>query len=58
MKNFNNLKIGIIGLGYVGLPLAISLTKKFKIVAYDINLKRINDLKKFKDITNEIEQRN
>ena len=55
MKNFNNLKIGIIGLGYVGLPLAISLTKKFKIVAYDINLKRINDLKKFKDITNEIE---
>ena len=34
-----NIKIGIIGLGYVGLPLAIEFGKKFKVIGYDkINL--------------------
>ena len=47
-------KIGIIGLGYVGLPLAIEFGNKFKVFGYDTNLKRINDLKKKNDINKEI----
>lgn len=41
MKNF---KISIIGLGYVGLPLALAFSKKSKVIGFDINKKRINDL--------------
>ena len=40
------MKISIIGSGYVGLPLAISFAKHYPIISYDINKKRINDLKK------------
>ena len=49
----NNFNIGVLGVGYVGLPLVKSLSKNFKIVAYDPNKKRINSLKKKKDINNE-----
>ena len=45
--------IVIIGLGYVGLPLAVELSKKFAVFGYDINAKRINDLKNCIDITGE-----
>ena len=38
--------ISIIGIGYVGLPLAIEFGKYFNITAYDVNKKRINQLKK------------
>ena len=41
-----NLKIGVIGLGYVGLPLALSFGKKFDVIGYDTNSRRIDDLKK------------
>ena len=37
-------KIGIIGLGYVGLPLAVEFGKQFSSVGYDINSKRIEEL--------------
>ena len=47
-------KIGVIGLGYVGLPLATALAKKFIVIGYDINQKRIEELNKGKDITNEL----
>ena len=40
----NNYKIGIIGIGYVGLPLALSFSKFYKVIAFDINKKRIKDL--------------
>ena len=59
-NNFNRdicsreIKIAIIGLGYVGLPLAIEFSKKYSVVGYDISEKRINDLKNNKDNTNEI----
>ena len=43
------IKIGIIGLGYVGLPLAIALQRYFKIDAFDSNLEKIEELRKFKD---------
>ena len=37
-------KIGIIGLGYVGLPLAIAFSKKYKVVGFDISDRRVNEL--------------
>ncbi len=48
-----NLKIGIIGLGYVGLPLAIEFGKKYKVLGFDINQVRIEELKSGNDRTNE-----
>ena len=48
-----NLIIGVIGLGYVGTPLALSLSRFFKVIGYDLNKKRILELKDNKDITNE-----
>ena len=52
--NNENLKIAVIGLGYVGLPLAIEFAKYFKTTGYDINIKRINELKSGFDQTLEI----
>ena len=49
-----SLKIGIIGLGYVGLPLAICFGEKFKTTGFDIDRHRINELKKQNDCTNEV----
>lgn len=43
-SNPSNPTIAIIGLGYVGLPLAVEFAKKFKVVGYDINAERINEL--------------
>ena len=37
----------IIGLGYVGLPLFVSLKKKFKVIGYDISKTRVKELKKY-----------
>ena len=48
-------KIAIIGLGYVGLPLAVEFAKKFTVIGYDINQLRIQELKKGHDSTLEIE---
>ena len=39
-----NTRIAIIGLGYVGLPLAIEFSKKFETFGFDINNKRVNNL--------------
>lgn len=52
----NEINIAIIGLGYVGLPLAIEFSRKnFNVVGYDINKKRVTELLKYFDNTNEIE---
>ncbi|RYU44059.1 Vi polysaccharide biosynthesis UDP-N-acetylglucosamine C-6 dehydrogenase TviB [Aliivibrio finisterrensis] len=48
---FDNLKIAIIGLGYVGLPLAVEFGKKNKTVGFDINQARIDELKIGEDST-------
>ena len=53
--NFNNKKICVIGLGYVGLPLAVAFANKFKVVGYDINESRVEDLKSGNDKTLEVE---
>ena len=52
----NKKEIAIIGLGYVGLPLAVEFAKKYRVIGYDINEDRINKLNKFHDITREISQ--
>ncbi len=46
-------KISIIGLGYVGLPLAIEFGKKYSVLGFDININRILELREGKDRTNE-----
>ncbi len=46
-------KIAIIGLGYVGLPLALEFGKKFETIGFDIKFKRIKELKRGLDINNE-----
>ena len=48
------IKIGIIGLGYVGLPLAIEFGKFYNVLGFDINTQRINELCKKIDLNNEI----
>ena len=54
---FDKINIGIIGLGYVGLPLAVSFAKKNKVIGFDSNKNRINDLKKGLDITFEVSKK-
>lgn len=52
--SLDNLKIGIIGLGYVGLPLAVEFGKKYKTLGFDINQTRVNELKTGHDSTMEV----
>ncbi len=52
--SLDNINIGIIGLGYVGLPLAVEFGKKYPTLGFDINKKRIEDLKQGHDFTLEV----
>ena len=52
-----NVKIAIIGLGYVGLPLARLFATKYPVVGFDINQKRINELNLGNDSTLEIDEK-
>ena len=47
-------RIAVVGLGYVGLPLAVALARSFPVVAYDIDKSRIAELKRGHDRTREI----
>ena len=51
------IKIGVVGLGYVGLPVSIIFSKKYEVVGYDINKSRVEELNKFDDKTLEIEKK-
>ena len=53
-KKDGNEKIAVIGLGYVGLPLAVLLDTKFNVIGYDINTERVKELRKGFDRTGEI----
>lgn len=55
LKPLNESKIAIIGLGYVGLPLAAAFAEKFKTIGYDINPQRVGELQKGHDRTLEVE---
>jgi UDP-N-acetyl-D-mannosaminuronate dehydrogenase len=45
----SDIKIAIIGLGYVGLPLAVEFAKKYQVIGFDINQNRIEELEKNND---------
>jgi UDP-N-acetyl-D-galactosamine dehydrogenase len=47
--------IGIIGLGYVGLPLAVAFAEKYKVIGFDINTRRVDELQKGHDHTLEVD---
>jgi len=53
--NIQDAKIAVIGLGYVGLPLAVEFAKKFKVTGYDISAPRINELRQGRDSSLEVE---
>ena len=60
MISFRDVKSGeapiaVVGLGYVGLPLAVALSKHFKVVGYDISGRRISELESGVDRTREVE---
>jgi UDP-N-acetyl-D-glucosamine/UDP-N-acetyl-D-galactosamine dehydrogenase len=48
------LKVAVVGLGYVGLPLAVALARKHDVTGFDISPKRVADLKQGRDSTNEV----
>jgi UDP-N-acetyl-D-galactosamine dehydrogenase len=54
MRDISDAKIGVIGLGYVGLPLAVEFGKHFDTLGFDINPNRISDLKRGVDKTLEV----
>ena len=55
LRPIKESKIAIIGLGYVGLPLATAFAEKFKTIGYDIDPKRVDELQKGQDRTLEVE---
>ena len=55
MLTLDKIKIGMIGLGYVGLPLAVEFGKKFQTVGFDINAPRIAELRQGKDSSLEVD---
>ena len=56
-KVVTDARIAIIGLGYVGLPLAVTFSSKYPTFGFDKNINRISKLKKFIDKTGEIEEK-
>ncbi|WP_204194281.1 nucleotide sugar dehydrogenase [Staphylococcus sp. GDY8P47P] len=50
----NNTKIGVIGLGYVGMPLAVAFAEKFEVVGFDIDAKKIENYNNNIDPTDEV----
>ena len=49
------MKIALIGLGYVGLPLAVEFGKKYEVIGFDINQARVDELRRGEDSTLEVE---
>ncbi len=56
--DFNKSKIAIIGLGYVGLPLAVEFAKKFPVIGFDIDQARVEELNQGSDSTLEVSDEN
>lgn len=55
LKPFSDSTIAVVGLGYVGLPLAVEFAKKFPVIGFDISAKRVKELNEGKDFTLEVE---
>jgi UDP-N-acetyl-D-galactosamine dehydrogenase len=56
MSETSNQRIVVIGLGYVGLPLAVALAKSFDVTGFDIDQRRVTELRQGHDRTHEVEQ--
>ena len=54
MKGSKEIVVGVIGLGYVGLPLAVEFGKKFRTIGFDLSVKKIEAYKQFIDPTGEL----
>ena len=54
MPDLADIRIGVIGLGYVGLPLAVFMSRHFPVVGFDIDATRIDELKRGIDRTHEV----
>ena len=55
MLSLRNCRVGVVGLGYVGLPLAIEFGKHFVTIGFDVKRERIRELRAARDSTLEIE---
>ena len=47
-------KLALVGLGYVGMPIAVEFAKHVQVIGFDINEKRVNEYKNGIDATNEV----
>lgn len=56
MLKINDINLAVIGLGYVGLPLAVEFSAHRPVTGFDINEKRISELKKYHDSTGELSE--
>jgi UDP-N-acetyl-D-galactosamine dehydrogenase len=54
LPNLENVQVGVIGLGYVGLPLAVYLAREFPVIGFDIDQGRIEELSHGRDRTREV----
>ncbi len=54
MKELSKVKLCIVGLGYVGLPLAVEFGKKYRTIGFDLNVKRVEELSRGTDLTLEV----
>ena len=52
-----NDRIAILGLGYVGLPLAVEFSKRYNVLGYDINKEKVDKLNHFEDYTNQVDRK-
>ena len=50
-QNIENARIAVVGLGYVGLPLAVEFSKKYKVIGFDIRASRVEELRRGEDRT-------
>lgn len=55
-QNFESVKLGIVGLGYVGLPLAVEFGKHYSVLGFDISERRIEELSGGRDSTLEVSE--
>ena len=49
-----NIRMAVIGLGYVGLPLAVAFAEHFPVIGYDVNSQRVDQLNNHQDNTQEV----
>lgn len=55
MHDLNDTRVAVIGLGYVGLPLAVAFAEKYPVVGYDIHAERVKELNEGNDRTQEVD---